>query len=363
MSALTLLLLVVGLALLIAGAELLVRGAAALARRLGISPLVVGLTVVAFGTSSPELSVSVMSALRGQAELAVGNVVGSNIFNVLLILGLSALITPLVVDRQLVRLDVPIMLGASFLLPVLAWNGSVGRLEGLLLAGAAVVYTVVLVRLGRSGERGEPGDLPAGAGAGSLVGQLALVAAGLAMLVLGSRWLVDGAVALARAVGLSELIIGLTIVAAGTSLPEVAASVVAALRGERDLAVGNVVGSNIFNLLAVLGLAAAVAPAGVAVPAAALHFDIPVMVAVALACLPVFFTGFVIARWEGALFLAYYLAYTLFLVLDAQDHDAAPAMGRFMLAFALPLTAVTLLVTAGQAWRRRKAGRGRGAPA
>ena len=354
MSGLTVLLLVAGLALLIGGAELLVRGAAALARRLGISPLVIGLTVVAFGTSSPELAVSIMSALGGQADLAVGNVVGSNIFNVLFILGLSALITPLVVARQLVRLDVPIMLAASLVLPVLAWNGSIGRLEGLLLAGGVVVYSVILVRLGRASGADEPGDGAASVMTGGLAGQVALVVAGLAMLVMGSRWLVDGAVALARAVGLSELIIGLTIVAAGTSLPEVAASVVAARRGERDMAVGNVVGSNIFNLLAVLGLAAVVAPAGVAVPDAALRFDIPVMIAVALACLPVFFTGFVIARWEGALFLAYYLAYTLFIVLDAQDHDAAPVLGRFMLAFALPLTAVTLLVTGGQAWRRRQ---------
>jgi len=353
-SGLTVLLLLAGLALLIGGAELVVRGAAALARRLGISSLVIGLTVVAFGTSSPELVVSIMSAMGGQPDLAVGNVVGSNIFNVLFILGLSAIITPLVVARQLVRLDVPIMLATSLVLPVLAWNGSIGRLEGLLLAGGVVVYTVIQVRLGRASAMDEPGDAPANVMTGGFPGQVAMVAAGLVMLVMGSRWLVNGAVAVARAVGLSELIIGLTIVAAGTSLPEVAASVVAALRGERDMAVGNVVGSNIFNLLAVLGLTAIVAPTGVAVSDAALRFDIPVMIAVALACLPVFFTGFVIARWEGALFLLYYLAYALFLVLDAQDHDAAQVFGRFMLAFALPLTVVTLVVTAGQAWRRRR---------
>jgi cation:H+ antiporter len=349
----TLLKLLLGLGLLIGGAELLVRGASVLARRLGIPPLIIGLTVVAFGTSAPELAVSTVSAFNGQSAIAVGNVVGSNVFNVLFILGLSALITPLVVNRQLVRLDVPIMLGASLLLPVLAWNGVVNRTEGIVLMVLLVAYLLLLVRLGRSPDAGAAEASAAGWGA-SVPVQLALVIGGLALLVLGSRWLVAGAVAMARAVGLSELIIGLTIVAAGTSLPEVAASVVAAVRGERDMAVGNVVGSNIFNILAVLGITALVAPEGVAVAAEALRFDIPVMIAVALACVPIFFTGFAIARWEGALFLAYYSAYTLFLVLDAQDHDAAPALGGFMLAFALPLTAVTLAVTTVHAWRRMR---------
>jgi cation:H+ antiporter len=351
MDAMTMVLFVLGLGLLVAGAEALVRGSAGLAGRFGIPPLVVGLTVVAFGTSSPELAVSVAAALKGQADIALGNVVGSNIFNVLFILGVSALITPLVVARQLVRLDVPVMIGVSALTLLLAWNGRVSRLEGGLLLAGIVLYTVWLVRLARAG-RAEPGEGVVGRG-DPLALQLVLVAAGLALLVLGSRWLVGGAVAIAQSLGLSELIIGLTVVAAGTSLPEVASSVIAALRGQRDIAVGNVVGSNIFNLLCVLGASAAIAPGGVPVAAPALGFDLPVMIVVALACLPIFFTDHLIARWEGGLFLVYYVAYTLFLVLDTQQHDAAPLFGSFMLAFALPLTAVTLAVLALRALRAR----------
>jgi cation:H+ antiporter len=248
-----------------------------------------------------------------------------------------------------VRLDVPVMIGVSALTLLLAWNGRVSRLEGGLLVVGLIAYVAWLIRLARGG-RAEPGEGVVGRG-DPLALQLVLIVAGLALLVLGSRFLVGGAVAIATTLGLSELIIGLTVVAAGTSLPEVASSVVAAIRGQRDIAVGNVVGSNIFNLLCVLGISAAVAPGGVPVASPALRFDLPVMIAVALACLPIFFTGHRIARWEGGLFLAYYVAYTLFLVLDAQQHDAAPLFGSFMLAFALPLTAVTLTVLAVRALR------------
>jgi cation:H+ antiporter len=170
-------------------------------------------------------------------------------------------------------------------------------------------------------------------------------------LVLGARWLVNAAVATATALGVSELVIGLTIVAGGTSLPEVATSVLASIRGERDIAVGNVVGSNLFNLLAVLGLGSLIAPQGIAVAPGALTFDMPVMIAVAVGTLPVFFTGYVIARWEGAVFLAYYLAYTAYLVLDATEHAALPAFGAAMAWFALPLTALTLTVVVLRARR------------
>ncbi|MEP0774130.1 MAG: calcium/sodium antiporter [Acidobacteriota bacterium] len=343
----TVALFLLGLALLLGGAEALVRGAAALAARLGITPLAIGLTVVAFGTSAPELAASILAARAGAGDIAVGNVVGSNIFNVLFILGLAAVIAPLVVQRQLVRVDVPVMIAVSLLVVPLAWDGRISRAEGALLLGGVILYTVLLLRAARQ----DPEDGAPSPAQGTLLGQLALVVAGLAALVLGARWLVAGAVALARVLGLSELIIGLTVVAAGTSLPEVAASVVAALRGQRDIAVGNVVGSNIFNILCVLGGAALVG-GGVPVAAAARHLDIPVMIAVAVACLPIFFTGHRISRWEGALFLAYYLAYTLYLVLQAQHHDAAPLLGWAMLTFALPLTAITLAVLAIRALRR-----------
>ena len=343
------LLIVAGLGVLALGAELLVRGASRLAGALGVTPLVIGLTVVAFGTSAPELAVSVQAALADRPDVVVGNVVGSNILNVLFILGISSLLTPLVVAQRLVRLEVPIMIGVSVLLLVLALDGRVERLEGLLLVGGIVAYTVFAVRQSRRegvevrAEYAHEYGTVAPRGRNTLV-QVALVLIGLALLVAGARWLVDGAARLATALGVSQLVIGLTVVAAGTSVPELATSIVAAVRGERDIAVGNVVGSNIFNVLFILGLSALVSPAGVAVAPAALAFDIPVMIAVAVGCLPILFTGHRIARWEGALFVGYYAAYALFLVLASLEHDALPWFSRTMVAYVLPLTVVTLLV-------------------
>lgn len=356
MNGIAILQLIIGLVLLILGAEMLVRGASRLAAAIGISPLVIGLTVVAFGTSSPELAVSMVSAWTGQADIAVGNVVGSNIFNILVIIGLSALIVPLIVAQQLVRLDVPLMIGISFLTLALGWNGSIGRAEGAMLFGILMLYLVFLVRISRKESAEvqleyaqEFGDRRFGAW-GQRLFHLGLVVVGLVLLVVGSRWLVAGAIALARLLGVSELVIGLTIVAGGTSLPEVATSVVAALRRERDIAVGNAVGSNIFNLLGVLGLTALITPREVMVSQAVLVFDLPVMIAVAVATLPIFFTGYRIARWEGALFLGYYIAYVLYLLLNATQHDALPAYSRIMLWFVIPLTVVTILVLAVREW-------------
>jgi cation:H+ antiporter len=351
MDMLTIGLFLVGLVLLIGGAELLVRGASTLATALRISPLVIGLTIVAYGTSAPELAVSVQSGVAGQGDLALGNVVGSNIFNVLFILGLSATIAPLVVSRQLVRRDVPLMIGVSFILLLLALDGRIGRLDGLLLFAGAMSYTAYTVIQSRREPQPPADTAPDQHPPAPWSVQVALVLVGLGMLVLGSRWLVNGAVVFAETLGVSELIIGLTIVAAGTSLPEVATSVLATLRGERDIAVGNVVGSNIFNVLSVLGLTGLVSPAAISVSGAALAFDIPVMLAVAVACLPIFFTGYLIARWEGLLFLGYYVAYTLYLVLNATHHDTLPLFNTVMLLFVLPLTAITLLVVALRAWR------------
>ncbi len=348
---------VLGLLLLVAGAELLVRGASRLAARLGISPLVIGLTVVAFGTSTPELAVTVQAGLAGQADIAVGNIVGSNIFNVLFILGLAALIVPLVVSQQLVRLEVPLMIGVSVLFLVMALDGRISGFDGMLLFAGIVAYTVFTVRQSRKESAAvraeyaqEYGDGQS-AGRGRLPLQIALIVAGLVLLVLGAHWLVGGAVVIARHFGVSELIIGLTIVAAGTSLPEVATSIVAALRGERDIAVGNVVGSNIFNILAIAGIASMVTPGGLEVAPALIRFDIPVMIAVALACLPIFASGHLIARWEGALFLGYYAAYVLYLILAATQHAALPSLSVAMLGFVLPLTAVTLIVLLARARR------------
>jgi cation:H+ antiporter len=322
MTATALVLLPAGLVLLVAGAELLVRGASRLAAALGIPPLVIGLTVVAFGTSAPEFAVSVRSALAGEADIAIGNAVGSNIFNVLVILGIAALVTPLVVSRRVVRLDVPIMIAASVLLLLLALDGSISRGEGVLLLAGIAGYTLFL--LGWRGddetdaERPPASTVPAGMAGGLRQG--ALATGGLVLLVIGSRWLVDGATVIADAWGVSQLVIGLTIVAAGTSLPELATSVVATVRGERDIAVGNVVGSNIFNILAVLGASALIAPAGLAVVPAALSLDIPVMIGAAVACVSILFRKHRIARWQGALFLGCFVAYTLYLAMHAADH-------------------------------------------
>lgn len=350
MNIFELLLLIAGLVLLSIGAELLVRGASRLAAVLGISPLVIGLTVVAFGTSSPEMAVSVESAFSGQADIALGNVVGSNIFNVLFILGLCALILPLRVAQQLLWLDVPLMIGASILLLLIALDGQISRIDGVMLFGGIVAYTIFAITQGRK-ESAEvsaeyAGEFSARGGGWSDTWpvQILLIVAGLAMLVLGARWLVDGAVVIAKYFGISELVIGLTVIAAGTSLPEVAASVVASLRGERDIAVGNVVGSNIFNILAVLGLSSLVSPTGINVAPAALTFDIPVMIAVALACAPIFFTGHLIARWEGGIFVAYYCAYMGYVILNAKEHDALPAFSALMLEFVLPITLLTLVI-------------------
>ena len=352
----TVLLFVAGLAGLVLGATALVRGASQLALRLGLSPLVVGLTVVAFGTSAPEMAVSTGAVLAGRTGMAVGNVVGSNTFNVLFILGLAAIIAPLAVHRQVIRQEAPIMIGGAVLL--LGLDGEIALFDSALLLGLLVAYTVFLVRQSRAA-LDEAGDdvqpAPPGAWEARLPVQLALIVVGLALLVAGSDAMVSAAVVFARALGMSETVIGLTIVAAGTSLPEVAASVTASLKGQRDIAVGNVVGSCVFNVFGVVGLAGLVASLGTAgalpVPPDLLRFDLWVMLAALVACLPVFLTGREIARWEGALFLAYYAAYTAYLVLAAQRHDGAEALADAMLGFVAPLTIVTL----GVALVRRRA--------
>jgi cation:H+ antiporter len=351
-------LLILGFVLLVGGADVMVRGAGAVAVRFGLSPVVVGLTVVAFGTSAPELAVSVGAARSDQAGLAIGNVVGSNIANVLLVLGVSAAIGGgLLVAQKLVRIDVPLMVGASVLVLLMSLDGSLGRPEGAVLFACIVAYTWWTVRTARrEGAEieseyeeafGQPNDAPVWI-------QLAQIVGGIALLVVGSGWLVDSASDIARDLGVSDLVIGLTVVAIGTSAPELATSVVAALKGERDIAVGNVVGSNLFNLLSVLGLTALLAPSGVAVSDDALRLDMPIMLAVAVACLPVFFNGYELKRWEGGLFAIYYVAYIAFLVLDAIDSGLRDPFAVVMLVFVAPLTLITLAVISVRSWRAHR---------
>lgn len=337
-----------GLIFLVVGGEFLVKGASRMAALLKISPLVVGLTVVAYGTSSPELATNLIAVYENKLDIAVGNVVGSNIFNVFFILGISALIVPLVVHRQVVRIDVPIMIAASVLLLLLGIDGKLGRFDGILLFSSVILYTIFILRESRREVREqelkeESVPIPENKAKAWLI-SAALVFVGLGLLIFGSKWLVDSAIVIAKQLGVSEMVIGLTLVAAGTSLPEVITSVIAALRGQRDIAVGNVVGSNIYNILAILGLSGILAKDGIPLAPSTLGFDIPVMIGAAIACLPIFFTGHRIARWEGALFLLYYVAYTLFLILRSLQHDGLPLFSGWMLGYVLPLTAVTLMI-------------------
>lgn len=338
-----------GLAALVAGAEILVRGASRLALSWGISPLVVGLTIVALGTSAPEVAVAIGASLDGKVNIAMGNVVGSNIFNVLFVLGLSAVIAPLFVDTQIIRQEVPIMVGTAVLLMVFSLDGRLSTPESIMLCGLLVAYTAFLIIQSRRASKDTPCDYDELGKTQSKWDahwgvQLLLIVGGLVLLVVGSRWLVNASVAFARDLGVSDLIIGLTIVAAGTSMPEVAASVMASLRNQRDIAIGNVVGSCVFNILGSLGIAGIVAPGGLLVAQAILNFDIWVMLAVSFACLPVFVTGRRIARWEGMVFLGYYVAYTTYLILAAQGHEALQPFSTAMMSFVIPLTIVTLVV-------------------
>ncbi|MEX0875925.1 MAG: calcium/sodium antiporter [Phycisphaerales bacterium] len=350
------LLLIIGLVVLVGAAELFVRGASNLAARLGVSALVVGLTVVAFGTSAPELAVSLSAVANGTPDLAVGNAVGSNIFNVLFILGLTALIRPLIVAQKLVRIDVPIMIAAAGALWVMCLDGRLGRIEGGVLFAGIIAYVFFAVRSARresAAVRAEYDEASTAKPGKPIFVTLCLLVAGLVGIVLGARLFVRGATEIAASLGVSDLVIGLTIVAAGTSMPEVATSVVAALKGHRDIAVGNVVGSNIFNVLAILGVTGVASPGGLPVPASVLAFDLPVMFAVSIACLPVLITGLGISRFEAGVLFVGYLAYTAYLVLDTTGHDRLAGFSAITLWFALPLAGVGILGM-GYGWARQK---------
>jgi len=353
---------ILGLFLLVAGGDLLVRGASRLALLLGMSPLVVGLTVVAFGTSAPEAAVSILSAMREATGVAVGNVVGSNIFNILVVLGFSALVAPLIVHQQVVRFDAPLGVIVTLVFGGLAMDGAIGKLDGAILFFGIVAYTFWAIRRSRSESQDVQNEYVNEFGigrsrGGNIVLQSVFIVGGIGILIYGSHLLVDGASSMARRLGVSDLVIGLTIVAAGTSLPELATSVIAGLKKELDIAVGNAIGSNIFNILFVLGLSGVFAPGGLAVPPAALQFDFWVMLAVAALALPVFFTGYQIARWEGAVFLIFYGMYVWFIVLSAGNHPELAAFRISALFFLIP---IILLILGTAAWqlllRKRRAG-------
>ena len=340
------------------------------------APLIIGITIVSFGTGAPELAVTVHAAHAGSTELAIGNVVGSNIANVLLILGAAALVTPLAVESRIVRVDVPMIFAASLGLWLLSLDGSLGHWDGALLFAVLVVYLIWSVQQGK-GEAEEvrqdyTGTIksddskahgPALARpAAQLIRQGLLILGGLILLVIAARAMVTGASEIARAYGVSELVIGLTVVAIGTSLPEFVASVVASSRGQGDIAVGNVVGSNLFNILAVIGIGAMVAPDGIPVSRDAIRLDIPIMIAVTLACLPLFFTGCRISRTEGGVLLGYFVAYTAYVTMGATDATYTRSFEIAMVGFVIPLTVMALAFSVYQnvQSRRRRSSSERG---
>lgn len=310
-----------GLALLIAGAELVVRSGIHVAARLGVPPLVVGLTIVAVGTSAPELAVGIDAALLGEGELAVGNIAGTNIVNILLILGLSAMLRPLEIRMQTIRLDLPVIVLASLMLAVMASDGILSRAEGIILTLSALGYTALILGAARreslrvkAAFTREFAARPDPAHAPEMLHSLGLLAAGLLVIVAGAEWLVDGAVSLARQWGVSEAFIGLTIVAIGTSAPELVTTVVSTVRNARDIAIGNLLGSSVYNILLILGITCIVPSGGIAIAPALIRIDIPLMTAVAMACLPVFISGRQVTRVEGACFVSAYAAYLAYLI-------------------------------------------------
>lgn len=312
-----------GLVVIIVGAEMLLRSASRLAVALGISPIVIGLTIVSVGTSAPELAVGITAGLEGKGPLAVGNIAGTNIVNILLILGLSALMRPLPTRLLSTRLDVPVMIASALALIVVSWDGLLSQMEGVLLMLAAVIYTVAVVQLSRlepplmqqefKDEFSEP-PAPQQTSNQRKAWNAVLLIVGMALTVLGAELLVSGAVDLAKAFGVSDAFIGLTIVAIGTSAPELVTTLIATWKNERDVAIGNLIGSSVYNILFILGLSCAVVPGGIDVSQDVLWIDMPVAAAVAIVCLPVFKSDQLVSRREGAFFVVAYLLYLTMLV-------------------------------------------------
>ena len=309
---------IAGLIVVIVGAELIVRGGSRVGALLGVSPMVLGLTVVAIGTSTPELAVGLTAAAEGNGGLAVGNIAGTNIVNILLILGLSAWILPLKVQLLSLKLDLPVMVGSALALLWMAWDGLLSRQEGAWMVAASVLYTIAMVRLSRreslpiqqefSREYSAKNILPRVATLQGTVSVL-MLAAGIVVAVVGAELLVSGAVDIAKSLGVSDAVVGLTIVAIGTSAPELATTIMGTLKNERDIAIGNLIGSSTYNILFILGVTSLASPAGVPVDAPLLHIDLPLAALVALGCVPVFASDRLISRKEGACFVAAYAVY------------------------------------------------------
>lgn len=330
-----------GLGALVFGAETLVKHASALALKLGISALIVGLTIVAFGTGAPELAVGFYAAWTEHNNLLIGNVVGSNIANILLVLGIGAVLAPIAVNRQVLKLDAPVMIGASVLLCALAWDGQLSFIDGVLFILGLSLYLIYLFKTHKT-DATEKTDTEQPSG--RLITHILGITLGLILIIFGSQWLINSAVALAKAWGVSEAFIGLTIVAVGTSLPEIATTVMACLKGERDLAVGNVIGSCTFNILAVLGLSAMLSPSGITVSQEVLSIDLPILFLVSVGCLPLLFTNHILSRSEGVLFVGYYSLYTVYLINYEMQSPLVQWISTSFWLGLLPLTALFIFI-------------------
>ncbi|KTB74140.1 MULTISPECIES: calcium/sodium antiporter [Pseudomonas] len=339
-----------GLLLLLIGAELSVRAAVHLAAIFKVRPLLIGLTVVAMGTSAPQMAVSLQAAFADNTDIAVGSVIGGNIFNVLVILGLCALIIPLRVARQVLHIDIPLMIGACLLAIGLSWNGEFSKFDGALLLAGLLVCLIVIIRQGGHTPRhghAETTEKP------RTFTRILMLAAGLLLLTAGGHLLVDASVVIAIHLGLSERIVGLTVIAIGTSLPALMTSLIAAFRGERDIAVGNVIGSNLFNLLGVLGVTALFAPVPLTISPNAMVFDLPIMLGVSLLCVPLFYSGYRIDRMEGLFLLSLYLTYGLHILAISTGMALAERLETKMLTLALPVLGVIVAWGTIRAWRRQ----------
>jgi cation:H+ antiporter len=348
----TIVLFVLGLVSLIVGAELFLKAVDHFGLKWGISPLIMGLTVVAFATGAPELAISIKAAMSGSADLVLGNIIGSNIANILLILGITALIAPLNITRRVVSVDVPIVIAASALVYVLALDKQLSSLDGIIFLAGLVAYSYfTFLQIKKNKDETEveevfqyesnPEDLAKGAF--FYVKNIGLLLIGLTLIVLGSGWMVDSAVTIATILGLSELVIGLTIVSIGTSLPEVATSLSAARKGKADIAVANVLGSNLYNMLLTLGLTLVIAPNILDVSMDAINLDLPFMLAVSIACIPIFIAGFNLTRLDGSLFLFYYTAYLTYLVLNAVQSEIVPIFQLAMMWVIIPATIIYMI--------------------
>jgi len=329
-----------GLVFLIAGAHFLVDGAICLAKILKISPLLIGLTVVSLGTSAPEIAFSTISALQGQSDLVMGNILGSNIVNILLILGIAATISSIRISKKLIIVDVPILIGLTLLYWFFGWLGTIGRVLGILLCALLVLYIVFAYWLEKNGQQKK--ETPASKKRWQI--QLLLFIVGAFFLAMGSEWLIKSSLNIASLFGVSPLFISLTLVSISTSLPELVTSIMAIIKKQKELAVGNIIGSNIFNLLAVGGFAALVAPEPIVISKNAMQFDIPVMIATSVACLPIFLSGHIISRFEGILFLCYYLFYLAYLIVTSINILTLPLFQSALWLFIIPLTLFALIV-------------------